>query len=81
MAFSGALAGHQDYGWADGTLHRGGRGANALRLIGRTMPPPARFVLWPPISAAVAKGLLSSVKFHYGRKFAARRCWRMPGAT
>ena len=46
--------------------------ANALRLIragpAAAMLPPASFVVWPLIGSALAKGLLSSVKFHYGRK-------------
>jgi cation diffusion facilitator family transporter len=46
--------------------------ANALRIIGASMPtpstPPARFVVWPLIGSALAKGMLSSVKFHYGKK-------------
>ena len=46
--------------------------ANALRIIRAAMPgtapPPAPFVVWPLIGSAVAKSLLSSVKFHYGRK-------------
>jgi cation diffusion facilitator family transporter len=47
--------------------------ANALRIIAAAMPaavtpPPAPFVVWPLIGSAVAKSLLSSVKFHYGRK-------------
>ncbi|MGA2736344.1 MAG: cation diffusion facilitator family transporter [Bryobacteraceae bacterium] len=51
---------------------------NALRTIGATVPRaarlgaatplPAPFVVWPLIGSAFAKGLLSSVKFHYGRK-------------
>src|SRR5580700_10470193 len=40
--------------------------ANALRTMGRAMPPPAPFVVWPLIGSAVAKSLLSGVKFHYG---------------
>jgi cation diffusion facilitator family transporter len=42
--------------------------ANALRMMGRATPPPAPFVIWPLIGSAAAKSLLSSVKFHYGRK-------------
>jgi cation diffusion facilitator family transporter len=47
--------------------------ANALRLIrsamsDAAMPPPATFVIWPLIGSAVAKSLLSGVKFHYGKK-------------
>jgi len=47
--------------------------ANALRLIrtampGAAMPSPAPFVVWPLIGSAVAKSLLSGVKFHYGKK-------------
>ena len=42
--------------------------ANALRTIGAAAPPPAPFVVWPLIGSAVAKSLLSLVKFHYGRK-------------
>jgi cation diffusion facilitator family transporter len=30
--------------------------------------PPARYVIWPLIASAVLKGILSGVKFHYGRK-------------
>ena len=41
--------------------------ANALRTIGAA-PPPAPFVIWPLIGSAVAKSLLSTVKFHYGKK-------------
>ncbi|HUE24704.1 MAG TPA: cation diffusion facilitator family transporter [Bryobacteraceae bacterium] len=37
-------------------------------MHGSAMPPPALFVVWPLIGSAVAKGLLSSVKFHYGKK-------------
>jgi cation diffusion facilitator family transporter len=42
--------------------------ANAFLKIGTATPPPAPFVVWPLIGSAVAKSLLSSVKFHYGRK-------------
>jgi cation diffusion facilitator family transporter len=42
--------------------------ANALRKIGAATPPPATFVIWPLIGSAVAKSLLSGVKFHYGKK-------------
>ncbi|HTT62047.1 MAG TPA: cation diffusion facilitator family transporter [Bryobacteraceae bacterium] len=41
---------------------------NALRKIGAATPPPAPFVIWPLIGSAVAKGVLSGIKFHYGRK-------------
>jgi cation diffusion facilitator family transporter len=42
--------------------------ANAWRLMGRAAQRPAMFVVWPLIGSAVAKSLLSSVKFHYGKK-------------
>jgi len=46
--------------------------ANALRMVRAAVPgaapSPARFVIWPLIGSAVAKSMLSSVKFHYGRK-------------
>jgi cation diffusion facilitator family transporter len=42
--------------------------ANAVRTMGSATPPPAPFVIWPLIGSAVAKSLLSGVKFHYGRK-------------
>jgi cation diffusion facilitator family transporter len=46
--------------------------ANALRTIiampGAATLPPAPFVVWPLIGSAVAKSLLSGVKFHYGKK-------------
>jgi len=41
---------------------------NAWHTIGAVTPPPARFVVWPLIGSAVAKSLLSGVKFHYGKK-------------
>jgi cation diffusion facilitator family transporter len=41
---------------------------NAWRTIGGPPLPPAPFVVWPLIGSAVAKSLLSGVKFHYGRK-------------
>jgi cation diffusion facilitator family transporter len=41
---------------------------NAVRLIGSAAAPLAPFVIWPLIGSAVAKSLLSSVKFHYGKK-------------
>jgi cation diffusion facilitator family transporter len=41
---------------------------NALHTIGAAAPPPAPFVVWPLIGSAVAKSLLSGVKFHYGKK-------------
>ena len=41
---------------------------NAVRLIGSTTRPLSAFVIWPLAGSAVAKGLLSSVKFHYGKK-------------
>jgi cation diffusion facilitator family transporter len=41
---------------------------NALRTIGAAAQPPASFVVWPLIGSAVAKSLLSGVKFHFGRK-------------
>jgi cation diffusion facilitator family transporter len=42
--------------------------ANALRTMGRATLLPAPFVVWPLIGSAVAKSLLSGVKFHYGRR-------------
>jgi cation diffusion facilitator family transporter len=45
--------------------------AGALRTIrNATGPamPPAAFVIWPLIGSALAKSVLSGVKFHYGRK-------------
>ena len=42
--------------------------ANALRTIGAATQAPARFVVWPLIGSAVAKSLLSGVKFHHGKK-------------
>jgi cation diffusion facilitator family transporter len=39
-----------------------------LRTNAAAAPPPAPFVVWPLIGSAVAKSLLSGVKFHYGRK-------------
>ena len=42
--------------------------ANALRHIGDRHPPPAAFVIWPLILSALAKSVLSGVKFHYGRR-------------
>ncbi len=41
---------------------------NALRTMGAAAGPPATFVVWPLIGSALAKGLLSGVKFHYGKK-------------
>ncbi len=41
---------------------------NAVRLIGSATVPLSPFVIWPLIGSAVAKSLLSSVKFHYGKK-------------
>jgi cation diffusion facilitator family transporter len=41
---------------------------NALHTIGAVTPPPAHFVVWALIGSAVAKSLLSGVKFHYGKK-------------
>src|ERR1035441_3824058 len=41
---------------------------NALHTIRAAAPPPAPFVVWPLIGSAVAKSLLSGVKFHYGKK-------------
>jgi cation diffusion facilitator family transporter len=41
---------------------------NAWRTIGGPPLPPAPFVVWPLIGSAVAKSLLSGVKFHFGRK-------------
>jgi len=41
---------------------------NAWLTIGGPPLPPAPFVVWPLIGSAVAKSLLSGVKFHYGRK-------------
>jgi cation diffusion facilitator family transporter len=41
---------------------------NALRTMGAGASLPAPFVVWPLIGSAIAKGLLSGVKFHYGRK-------------
>ena len=45
-----------------------GISVNALRLIGRVAAPPAPFVVWPLVGSAAVKGLLSGVKFHFGRK-------------
>lgn len=42
--------------------------ANALLRMGAVHAPPARYVVWPLLLSAVVKGLLSAVKFHYGRK-------------
>ncbi len=47
--------------------------ANALRIIATAKPgtppaPLAPFVIWPLIGSAVTKGVLSGVKFHYGRR-------------
>ncbi len=42
--------------------------ANALLTIGSPTPPPAPFVVWPLIGSAVAKSILSGVKFHYGQR-------------
>jgi len=41
---------------------------NALHGLDGVHPAPARFVIWPLIGSAAVKGLLSAVKFHYGRK-------------
>jgi cation diffusion facilitator family transporter len=41
---------------------------NAWLTIGGPPLPPAPFVVWPLIGSAVAKSLLSGVKFHFGRK-------------
>jgi cation diffusion facilitator family transporter len=41
---------------------------NAVRQIDRVRPAPAPYVIWPLIGSAAAKGVLSAVKFHYGRK-------------
>ena len=44
----------------------------AVRTIGgatgAATPAPATFVVWPLIGSALAKSLLSGVKFHYGKK-------------
>jgi cation diffusion facilitator family transporter len=42
--------------------------ANALWHVGDRHPPPAAYVIWPLIVSALAKSLLSGVKFHYGRR-------------
>ncbi|HLY16093.1 MAG TPA: cation diffusion facilitator family transporter, partial [Bryobacteraceae bacterium] len=42
--------------------------ANALLHIGDRHPPTAPYVIWPLIVSALAKGLLSGVKLHYGRR-------------
>jgi len=42
--------------------------ANALHNVGTPHPPPAPFVIWPLIGSAALKGLLSGIKFHYGKK-------------
>jgi len=41
---------------------------NAFHNLSAAGPPPAAFVIWPLIGSAAAKGVLASVKFHYGRK-------------
>lgn len=41
---------------------------NALHQLDRVHPAPALFVVWPLIGSAAVKGVLSAVKFHYGRK-------------
>jgi cation diffusion facilitator family transporter len=40
---------------------------HSLSELGRAHPPPARYVIWL-IASALLKGILSGVKFHYGRK-------------
>ena len=42
--------------------------ANAWHTMSAAIAAPAPFVIWPLIGSAVAKSLLSSVKFHYGNK-------------
>ncbi|HTQ58009.1 MAG TPA: cation diffusion facilitator family transporter [Bryobacteraceae bacterium] len=42
--------------------------ANAVLHIGAVHAPPASFVVWPLIGSALAKSVLSGVKFHFGRK-------------
>jgi len=41
---------------------------HALLHVGAVHPPPAAYVVWPLVLSAVVKGVLSGVKFHYGRK-------------
>ncbi len=41
---------------------------NALRQAGTPAAQPAAFVIWPLIGSAVAKSLLSGLKFHYGKR-------------
>jgi cation diffusion facilitator family transporter len=38
------------------------------QVTGKAHPLPAPFVVWPLIGSAAVKGILSGVKFHYGRK-------------
>lgn len=40
----------------------------AVRHVGVARMPPAQYVIWPLIGSAAVKSVLSSVKFHYGRK-------------
>jgi len=45
-----------------------GISVNALRTLGGAAARPAPFVVWPLVGSAVAKSILSAVKFRYGRK-------------
>ena len=41
---------------------------HSLDGVDRIHPPPGMYVIWPLIVSAIVKGVLSGVKFHYGRK-------------
>jgi cation diffusion facilitator family transporter len=41
---------------------------HSLSEMEKAHMPPAGYVIWPLIASAVLKGILSGVKFHYGRK-------------
>lgn len=39
----------------------------SLRHVAEVHAPPAAFAVWPLLASMLSKGVLSSVKFHYGR--------------
>jgi len=45
-----------------------GIAVTALRHVGAVTPPPADYVVWPLIASALAKSVLSGVKFHVGKR-------------
>jgi cation diffusion facilitator family transporter len=40
----------------------------SLSHVAELHPPPAAFAIWPLLASMVSKGILSAVKFHYGRR-------------